>query len=105
MGYLTQRTSDLSGEIVPAEELVTVMAKGHPATNGEAKVFDATIKEVEALKTVTGLVELELRLPGGSRTVFITAADLAKSIPDEKFKGFDSARGRRTGFRTNGNGH
>jgi hypothetical protein len=99
------RTSDLTGEVIDDTDIVTVVVKGHPALAGDSKVFDTTEKELEALKTVTGLVELELRLPGGTRTVMATAAELAKVIPDDTLKGFDSARGRRTGYKPVGNGN
>jgi hypothetical protein len=106
MGYKQVRTSDLSGQDLKDDEIVTVVVKGHPIVT-DNKVFDTTEDELAPLKTVSGLVELEIRNAAGStRSVYVTAAELAKVIPDEKLQGFDSTRGRRSGYRPgNGNGN
>ena len=101
MGFKNIRTSDLSGDIIPDEKVLTVVIKGHPDLDGESKVFDTTGDELAPLKTVTGLVELEVRdtNSGQSWSQYVTKAELAKLVPDEKLRSFDNARGRRTGFR------
>lgn len=105
MGFVTKRVSDLSGMEIADEQVRTVVVRNHP-TLEEAKVFDCTAEELKALKTVDNLIELEVRSSSGQNyTVYATKAELAKLVPDEKLTGFDAARGRRTGFRPNGNGN
>jgi hypothetical protein len=49
---------------------------------------------------MTDLVELELRSPRGQiATVVIRKADFQKFVSNEQLEKFDSARGRRTGYR------
>lgn len=100
MGFKQLRTSDLSGEIVEDDKVLTVSVDG--------KVFDCTGEELKALKTVEGLLELEVRDSGGqSWTLYATKAEFGKLVTDEKLASFDAVRGRRSGFRpsANGNGH
>lgn len=105
MGFRQLRISDVSGDVLEDSDVVTVIVKNHPATDGESKVFDASAKELTGLKPVQGLVELEIKgATGVPSTLFVNHADLAKIVTDEKVKAFDSARGRRSGFRPNGNG-
>lgn len=99
LGFKQLRTSDLSGEIVEDDKVLTVSVDG--------KVFDCTGEELKALKTVEGLLELEVRDSAGqSSTLYATKAEFTKLVTDEKLAGFPSTRGRRPGYRpTNGNGH
>lgn len=106
MGFKTVRTSDLSGTDLAEADVVTVLVKGHPDLS-ENKVLDASAAELKPLKTVTGLVELELKSADGTvKTVYVTNTELAKVIPMDVLQKAGNARGRRTGFRpaTNGNG-
>jgi hypothetical protein len=102
MGFKTIRTSDLTGADLPDDQVVTVVVKTHPDL-AEGKVFDASSVELSGLKTVDNLVELELRAANGtSRQVLVTKAEFSKIVSDDKLDGFDSVRGRRTGYRPNG---
>ncbi|MEV0360120.1 hypothetical protein AB0H71_29080 [Nocardia sp. NPDC050697] len=95
MGYqvVHQRTSDLTGEIIPDNEVVTV------ALRSQGKVFDATAAELSGLKLLSNVVELEYRYPDKEpESVFCTEAELAKLIPADKMEKFDALKGRRTGY-------
>jgi hypothetical protein len=95
MGYKQLRTSDLTGEIIEDDKVLTVSVAG--------KVFDCTGEELKALKTVDNLVELDVRDVGGqSWKVYATKAEFGKLVNDEKLESFDNVRGRRTGYRPNG---
>src|SRR5689334_3888913 len=99
MGYKQIRTSDLSGADLADDQVVTVLVKRHPDIE-DAKVFDASVEELAGLKGMTDLVELELRSRGGQiATVVIRKADFQKFVSNEQLEKFDSARGRRTGYR------
>lgn len=99
MGYKQIRTSDLSGADLADDQVVTVLVKQHPDIQ-DAKVFDASVEELAGLKGITDLVELELRGPSGEiATVFLRKADFQKFVTNEQLEKFDSARGRRTGYR------
>lgn len=105
MGFKQIRTSDLTGAVLEDNNVLTVIVKSHPDLGGENKVFDTSQEELKDLKTVEGLVELEVKdVAGNTHELFVNTAELAKVIPVEKLKSFDNARGRRTGFRPNGNG-
>lgn len=81
------------------------MVRSHPDL-AEGKVFDASVDEVSSLKALNNLVELELRMPDSTtRTVVCNKTEFAKLVPDDVLKSFDSARGRRSGYRPNGNGN
>jgi hypothetical protein len=104
MGFKQVRTSDLSGVDLADDQVVTVVVKTHPDAL-ESKIFDASVDELSGLKAMTNLVELELRAPSGvTSSIVVSKTDFAKLVTDEKLEKLDSARGRRTGFRPNGNG-
>lgn len=106
MGFVTRRISDLTGAELSDEQVVSVVIRNHPAADGDNKVFDTSAEELKALKTVDGLIELEVKTNGGTpTTVFCTSAELGKLVTDEKIKGFDSARGRRSNWRPGANGN
>ena len=93
MGYKSIRTSDISGQDLSDDEVVTVVVKD------AGKVFDATKEELASLKPIGNYVELEYRFPDGDvKTVLVSKASFAQLIPDDKLAGFDSHRGRRAGF-------
>lgn len=95
MAFRQIRVSDVSGKELTDEELVTVLVR----LDGESKVVDLAAEEIANLKTVNGLVELEIKPASGpERTVFVTKAELGKVIPDEVLQKADNARGRRKGF-------
>lgn len=93
MGFKSLRVSDISGVELTDAEVVTVVVKN------AGKVFDASADELKALKAVNNVVELEYRYPSGQvSTVLVPKAEFSKLIPDDKLAGFDSNRGRRSGF-------
>lgn len=95
MAFRQIRVSDVSGKELDDAELVTVLVR----LDGESKVVDVAAEEIANLKTVNGLVELEIKPANGpERTVFVTKTELGKVIPDEVLKRADSARGRRKNF-------
>lgn len=97
MGYVSKRTSDISGEIVAEEAVITVVVRSL------GKLFDATAEELTPLKRVTNVVELELRHPdGSSEEIIVTKADFEKVVTPEVLANADSIRGRRNGYRPQG---
>lgn len=99
MGFRSLRVSDLSGIELSDSEVVTVVVKNH------GKVFDCHPDELKTLKGVSNVEELELRYPNGeSKTLLVTQAEFGKVIPADKLEGFDSSRGRRSGFSPKTNG-
>lgn len=108
MAYRQLRVSDVSGNDINDEQAVSVVVRSHPDLE-DGKVFDASLEEVEGLKSVGNLVELELRLPNTStRTVMVTKAEFDKLMPVDKLKTMPGLKGRRPGFspvRNGGNGH
>lgn len=110
MAFRSIRVSDVTGNELRDDEVITVILKGHPALDGESKIFDTTVEELSTLKLVTGLIELEYKAPDGTvKTVYCTMAEFAKLVSDEKARTFDGTRGRRSGFRPqttpSSNGH
>lgn len=94
MGFKQVRTSDISGEDLAENEVVTVNVK----TAG--KVFDCKADEIKGLKRLTGVVALEIKLPNGEiEQVLTTEKDFHAVVPQEVVDNADSNRGRRSGFR------
>ncbi|SIC58980.1 hypothetical protein [Mycobacteroides abscessus] len=99
MGYKQLRVSDISGRELTDDEAVTVVVKN------AGKVFDAAADELTALKAVNNVVELEYRYPNGQvATVLVPKAEFNKLVPEDKLAGFDSNRGRRSGYSPKQNG-
>lgn len=97
MGYVSNRTSDISGEIVSDDAVITVVVRSL------GKLFDATAEELSPLKRVTNVVELELRHPdGSSEEIIVNEADFDKVVTPEVIANADSIRGRRNGYRPPG---
>lgn len=93
MGFRQLKVSDISGQELADADAVTVVVKS------AGKVFDCHLDELSALKTVNNVVELDIKYPAGdTRTVLVPRAEFAKLIPDDKLAGFDSSRGRRSGY-------
>lgn len=106
MGFKQVRTSDLSGADLGDDQVVTVVVKQHPDLT-EGKIFDAAVDELLGLKGMANnLVQLEVRSPDGTTAdVVVTKTEFSKLVTKDKLDGFDSARGRRTGYKpSNGNG-
>lgn len=102
MAFRQLRVSDVSGKDIDDEQAISVVVRQHPDLT-EGKVFDASEEEMSGLKSVGNLVELELRLPHGSRTLLVTKAEFDKLMPLDKLKELPGLRGRRPGYSPNGN--
>ena len=103
MAFRQIRVSDLTGVVIDDDKVVEVTIRSHPDLE-EAKRFDTQPSELKDLKPLEGLVELELRSPSGSvGTMYLDREEFDAVIPPDKVKAVDSTRGRRTGFRPNGN--
>ena len=79
------RRSDLSGTEGEAREFGRLVVKGHPAVDG-ARVLDVLPGEVDGLKPVDDLIELEYTAPGAesSKTLLVRRSDfdnLAQDMP------------------------
>lgn len=99
MAYISRRVSDLTGKELEDGEVVNVVIRNHPKLD-EPKQIDTTGQELEALKAVEGLVELELRpADGDPTTVFVEVAELQKVVPLKVLQEADGIRGRRKGVR------
>jgi hypothetical protein len=97
MGYKSIRTSDISGEIVEDDKVVTVVVRS------VGKLFDAKAEELEGLKRLTNVVELELRhADGNTEEIIVSKTDFDKVVTAEVLANADSIRGRRNGFTPKG---
>ncbi|MBM4646547.1 hypothetical protein GS464_29465 [Rhodococcus hoagii] len=102
MGLVSRRISDVSGEELDELTYVNIVVKSHSKLE-EAKQIDVSEAEAKSIKTVSGLVELEFRHANGdTTTVFATEAELGKVVSLEVLSAADGIRGRRKGFRPNG---
>jgi hypothetical protein len=103
MAYRQIRVSDLSGEVIEDENVVEVVIRSHPDLE-DAKRFDSQPAELKDLVALENIVELELRSPSGTLgTMLVDKDQFDAVITPEKVKTFDSTRGRRTGYKPNGN--
>jgi hypothetical protein len=97
MGYKNIRTSDISGKILEEDQVITVVVRGL------GKLFDAEASEIEGLKRLNNVVEIELRHPDGNTEEFITSkSDFDKVVTPEVLAVADNIRGRRNGFTPKG---
>ncbi|WP_440220890.1 hypothetical protein [Dietzia sp. MNB45] len=102
MAFISKRVSDISGKELEDGEVLNIVVRNHPDLD-EAKQIDTSEEEIKSLKTVDGLVELEIRPANGEpRTEFVTKAELAKLVPLDVLQHADAIRGRRKGVRLNG---
>ena len=93
MAYRQVRVSDLTGIELGEQEAVEVTVKH------AGKKFDCSKEELKALKPVQNVIELEVRESGGQvSTMLVSKTEFSKVIPDDKLEGFDSSRGRRSGY-------
>lgn len=93
VGYKSIRTSDISGEIVEDDQVVTVVVRS------VGKLFDAKAEELADLKRLTNVVELELRHPDGStEEIIVSKSDFDKVVTADVLASADHIRGRRNGF-------
>jgi hypothetical protein len=77
------RRSDLSGQEGEDKEFGRLVVKGHPSVEG-ARVLDVLPGELDGLKTVDDLVEMEYTGPGASSTatMVVRRSDFDKLAPD-----------------------
>lgn len=93
MGFRQIRTSDLTGNELKDNEVITVTVKS------AGKVFDASAEELAGLKRLNNVVELDLKHPDGTvETVLCSQTEFGKIVTPEKLESFDQSRGRRAGF-------
>ena len=93
MGFVQKRYSDVSHTELADDDALTVHIKS------ASKVFDCSHDELKKLKTVNNVEELVVTYPGGQvSTLLVTKTELNKLVTDEQIAGFDSARGRRSGY-------
>jgi len=94
MGYKSIRTSDISGEVLADDKVITVVLRS------EGKLFDAAAEELTGLKRLTNVVEVELRHADGTTEEFIVnKSDFDKVVTAEVLANADNIRGRRNGFK------
>jgi hypothetical protein len=97
VGYKNIRTSDISGKTLEDHEVITVVVRGL------GKLFDASKEELDGLKRLNNVVEIELRHPDGNTEEFITSkTDFDKVVTPEVLAAADNIRGRRNGFTPKG---
>lgn len=100
MGYKSIRTSDITGAILPDDQVITVVVRE------QGKLFDASAEELSGLKRLTNVVELELRHANGtSEEIIVSKSDFEKVVTPEVLANADNIRGRRNGFRPASNGN
>ncbi|MGW5074010.1 hypothetical protein [Rhodococcus sp. NPDC004095] len=91
--------SDVTGDELNELEALRVIVRNHPDLD-EDKQLDAGPKELDALKTVSNLVNITVEYPDGKRVeLAATAAEVNKVIPLDNLKQADGLRGRRRNFR------
>ncbi len=99
MAIKNVKVSDISGVDLKDSEAVRVVIRDHPKLS-EDKQFDAAVGEIETLKTVANLVNIEIQYPDGtSKEVAATATELEKVIPLNVLEASDGLRGRRRNFK------
>jgi hypothetical protein len=99
MGFVSKRTSDISGAIIDDDQVVTVVVRSLD------KKFDATAEELSGLKRLTNVIEVELQHPDGrEEEIIVNRSEFDKVVSEEVLHRADSVRGRRAGFKPSRNG-
>lgn len=99
MGFVQLRVSDLSGQVLAEEDIVTVVVKA------AGKVIDASREELAALKAVSNVIELEYRYADGkTEEVLVSKASFDQVVSAEVLAAASSNRGRRVGYKPSQNG-
>lgn len=93
MAYRSIRISDISGETLSEDQLVTVVVRS------AGKIFDASEQELASLKRLTNVEQLELRHANGkTEEILVDKAEFQKLVTAEVLARADAIRGRRSGF-------
>ena len=93
MAYRQVRISDLTGVELSDQDAVEVTVKS------AGKKFDCSTEELKALKPVQNVLELEVRYSSGQvGNMLVSKTEFSKVVSDDKLDGFDSSRGRRSGY-------
>ena len=99
MAVVQMRKSDLSGKTGEDKEFGRLAVRGHPAVDG-ARVLDVLPAELDGLKTVDDLIELEYTEPGSTsaKTLLVRRSDFDKLAPDmaKVLAGAPQRQGRRS---------
>ena len=99
MGFVSKRTSDISGQIIDDDQVITVVVRSLD------KKFDATGEELSGLKRLTNVIEVELQHPDGrEEEIIVNKGEFDKIVTEEVLHRADTVRGRRQGFRPTRNG-
>lgn len=99
MGFVSKRTSDISGAIIDDEQVITAVVRSLD------KKFDATANELAGLKRLTNVIEVELQhADGHEEEIIVNRSEFDKVVIDEVLQRADTVRGRRQGFRPARNG-
>jgi hypothetical protein len=98
------RKSDLTGKTGEDKEFGRLVVREHPAVDG-ARVLGVLPAELDDLKPVDDLIELEYTAPGGgtsAKTLLVRRADFDKLAPDmgKVLKAAPQRQGRRRGNET-----
>lgn len=98
MALKTVKVSDLSGTEGTDDQFASVIIR-----NGESKTLDVLVTELDNLKEVADLIQVEVRMSDTStRTLMVRKADLDKWCPPEVLAKARNTRGRVPGSRLNG---
>lgn len=99
MGFVSKRTSDISGAIIDDDQVITVIVRSLD------KKFDATAEELSSLKRLTNVIEVELQHPDGrEEEIIVNRSEFDKVVTEDVLHRADTVRGRRQGFRPTRNG-
>ena len=96
MAIVSQVVSDITGTVATNGDAIEVVVR-HPKF-GDKKI-DAIAGELDALKTLDNLVEVEVRYKSGNTSeLMCTVAELAKVVPDAVLEAAQGTKGRRRGY-------
>jgi hypothetical protein len=83
VAVVQMKKSDLTGTTGEEKDFGRLVVKRHPAVEG-ARVLDVLPGEIDGLKPVDDLIELEYTAPGASssKTMVVRRSDFDKLVPD-----------------------
>lgn len=99
MAIRNVKVSDITNVELKDDDAIRVIVRGHPKLSDD-KQLDAATGELDALKTVSNLVNIEVQYADGtSKEMFATAVELEKVIPLVVLEAADGLRGRRKNYK------